>query len=597
LRDYDDPGGRSVTGRLGPRLAALIATITLSFTFPAGSAVADPETPTVSADPSAPPSVDPSSPPAQPPPPPSSESPAPPSEPVQPKAADEQFDVSVAFDKPSYNTGDQVWFTFTVKNLGSAPVSGVQATDIGGTASNFDLDYPYGWGDLDPRGKGATLEPGGTVSAHLSGRQRNPETGVNFKGYVSMLAGPAYQEFTLPFPITETFGHLGGLAFGDADNNGKADPGEELANVKLTWTYSSGANIEYSTTTDAHGRFDMPKVPTGRYSGSGTAPDGWRVGFRQITVDQSDDHADMRIRLVKPLAPGQLTAGLKFTKDTYLAGELAHLTVTLSNKGSSPLVGIVANCNRVGDSYGLNGMDEGWGALAKGGVDIAAGATKVLDVTEKVPAAALTFGRVEISCDFGFEGVDDVENSPNPRDSANVPGGLGGIRGTIGYWSSGQGSGRPEKFIQGTRVVLAGNGPCPILAETTTDMFGYFEFTGLIAARYSVYFVLPAGWKHLYSEGTDHHDGTDHDVQVEDGHLNDFSVMVVPGQDTSSPPPAQPAECTPVTPDPPAEVISVTHAGLAHTGSDVIDMAGLGVIALLFGASVVAATRRRSSAN
>jgi hypothetical protein len=519
---------------------------------------------------------------------------------VKPKPAEnQQFDVSVTFDKPSYNTGDQVWFTFTVKNLGTTRVTGVHATNLGATDSNFDLDYTSQWGDLDPLRKGATLDPGGTVSAHLSGRQRNPEAGVNFKGYVSMLPGQAQQEFALPFPITKTFGHLGGLAFGDANNNGKADPGEELANVRLTWTYNSDAFIRYSAKTDTHGRFDMPKVPTGVYTRTGTAPDGWQVGLRQTTVDQSDDNADMRIRLVKQLADGQLTASLKFTKDTYQADELAHVTVTVSNKGSTPLSGIVASCNTIGNSYDLNGTGEGWGVLARGGLDIAAGETKVLDVTEKVPAAALTVGTVGVDCQFGFEGVDDFSHNPTPRDYAKVPGGLGGIRGTVAYWPKGQEQGKPKQFIPGARVVLAGDGPCPILAETTTDMFGYFEFTGLIAGKYAVYVVLPAGWKHLYDDGIPDHDGTQRDVHVQDGYVSEFSLMVVPGQDTSSPPPVQPAECTPVTPvtpGTPTEVITVTHADLAHTGSDVIDMAGIGVIALLAGASVVVATRRRSSA-
>ncbi|TCO64431.1 SdrD B-like domain-containing protein [Actinocrispum wychmicini] len=584
-------------GRSVARIAAFISTLTVTLTYAAGLAGADQETPTPSAEPSTSATADPpsSSPPSSAPSAPSSADPslpasanrsehAKPAEPAPPKAADTQpnLDVDVKFGKAAYTSGEQFSATVTVKNVGESPVT-VRALEQFPTSADFVLDYPS-WGPLAFSGKGVPLAPSESVAATVTGHQRNAEaTSVQFAGDILDPTGLHIKHFAASFAITRTDGRIGGLVFGDKNNNGQADPGEELGGVTLSLGYRWGPST-FTTGTDHAGRFSLPAIPTGAYFLSGTAPDGWRISSRAITVDQSDRNEDLRIRAVKPLH-GELAVQLRFTQDTYKVGDIAHVTVTLANSGSGPVTGIVANCNRVGNGDELTGKGPGWGDLAADGVTVAAGETKILDVTEAVPQAAFTSGRLFVACDFGYAGVENPESDPSDFDSARVPGGIGGIVGDIMYTPP---SG-PRQPIPGVRVVLTNHEHCPIVAETTTDANGVFEFTNLpVGPDYTVFMFPPAGWKAKFGDLTS-------DALVFDGAPARLGIEFVPGDATPPTLPTQPADCAPPAQgSPPAVVTPEGHAGLASTGADVIGLSRFGAVVLLVGVATVMYGRRRS---
>ncbi|WP_165960596.1 carboxypeptidase-like regulatory domain-containing protein [Actinocrispum wychmicini] len=229
--------------------------------------------------------------------------------------------------------------------------------------------------------------------------------------------------------------------------------------------------------------------------------------------------------------------------------------------------------------FQLRGTGPGWGDLVVGGVNVDAGETKVLDVSEKVPEASVKFGRVMVGCTFNYAGLYDPEHEPSAGDRALLPGGIGGIRGDAAYFPQGRDHGGPRQPIAGVRVVLTSEGRCPIVAEAISDANGFFEFTNLpVGPDYKLFAFPPAGWR-ITNEDREEFIWLLRDKPV-DGWL-DF----IPGD---GPLPTQPADCTP-----PAVVTPAAHGGLASTGANVIGLSGFGAVALLVGAAAVFSTRRR----
>lgn len=497
-----------------------------------------------------------------------------------------QVDVTADFDKPSYITGDHVQVKVTVKNVGTVAAA-FTANNLSG--QGLLTDSGGMWGPLDQSGKGVQLQPGESASATIAGHQIDPEADtVRFVGYV-MAGGVQIKDFAIPIPITKTVSHASGFVFGDKNHNGKADPGEELTGAKLTWSYRWGINglPKYTATSDDTGHFSFPRIPTGTYQSSATAPDGWLIEFRQITLDPTGTD-NLQFKGVKSIA-GELTASVKFTQHTYQVGDLAHVTVTLANKSSHSLLGIVANCNRAGFGYELTGTGPGWGDLAGDGVNLASGETKVLDVTEAVPQAAFDVGHVFVACDFGFAGIDDPTGDPRDGDVASVPGGIGEVQGQITYDPEGHGPGKPRQPVADVRIVLTSDEHCPIVAETKSDANGAFAFTNLpVGPEYQLFLFPPAGWKVTFDNPTS--------IDVRVNGPASVSLNVEPGDATLPALPTQPADCAPPAVVSSVDVTPESHSGLASTGANVIGLTGFAVITLFLGAAAVVSSRRRRTA-
>jgi LPXTG-motif cell wall-anchored protein len=333
-----------------------------------------------------------------------------------------------------------------------------------------------------------------------------------------------------------------------------------------------------------------------------TQVDGWTVLTQSIDVDQSGKNDNLRVRVVKSLW-GVLTAEMKFTKDSYAPGDLAHVTVTLSNSGASPLTGIVAYCNREVHSHALRGL--AWGDLSSWsrGVTVPPGRTKTFDVTEHVPDGAFRAGFVVAGCRFGHYGDGNFYDMPEARDTAPVPGGIGTIKGAITYYP--QGPGGPAEPVAGARVVVVDERPCHV-AEQLTAKDGGFEFVNLRAGPgYSLYFYPPAGWRMLDKNPVTQFWVSDGDISMTEteagkgeGQLPALPAEAAgcrPGPTTSSEPPANnpPATDPPTGPAPQARPAG---PDLANTGADDVPMlAALGVLAVLLGSGLMLATRRRDT--
>lgn len=315
------------------------------------------------------------------------------------------------------------------------------------------------------------------------------------RGHVYDETGFGVGTFDSSVPIIRVRGHAAGVVYGDGNGNGALDAGEQLPGATLTLWYVHG-NGTYTATSDAAGKFSFD-VSAGDYTLGGEVVDGWLIPWKAVRIDPGTP--DLLVRGAPPLN-GALAVSMAFTQDSYQPGELAHLTVTLANSGSTPLIGIVAACNRIGDGYLLNGTGPGWGDLVwNRGVTIAAGETRTFDVSETVPQASLDRGKVVAAYDFGYSEV-DLDNHVDARVEAAVPGGKAVVEGAIGVVDD---RGEVTRGVAGTEVVLVSDRHCPVTGRQSSDENRHFLFEDVAPGpEYRLYFLTPSGWKTKYENPT-----------------------------------------------------------------------------------------------
>lgn len=443
-------------------------------------------------------------------------------------AAGGRIDVSVTFDKPSYGTGDEVRATVKLTNNNSGRAAGLTVFQI---FDPIDLYVPYGgWGVLRDR-PGLTLESGQSFELTVSGQVRDPEqTTTALRGTVFDETGFGVGTFDSRVPVTRVPGRATGVFYADRNGDGVLDAGEPLAGAEFTLRYTTGTR-NYTATSDAEGKFTFD-LPAGEYTLGGDVVDGWLVRWQTVRI--TPDTPDLLVRGAPPLN-GALTASLAFTQDSYQPGDLAHLTVTLANSGSTPMTGIVAACNRIGDGYLLNATGPGWGDLVwNRGVTIAAGETRTFDVSETVPQASFNRGKVVAACDFGYSEV-DIENHANARAEAAVPGAKAVVEGTIGVVDD---RGEVTRGLAGTEVVLVSDRHCPVTGRRTSDENGHFLFEDVAPGpAYQLYFLTPSGWK------TKHENPTGIEVQGPPENHYAYRIAAEEGDAPRPDVPVNPADC------------------------------------------------------
>ncbi|MDX3188486.1 SdrD B-like domain-containing protein [Streptomyces sp. MN03-5084-2B] len=570
--------------------AAVTAAAVLTGTF-AGPAGADEPTPTAT---SAAPST--AEAPA------SSEAPAPSSTEPENKAAaaqpqdapapHAQIKVSVIDFVGDHASDKEIHFRFQLTNTGDATATGVWVIQHLDRPTDLQVGDVPGWNDLTSYGKGIKLEPGQTYELAMTGHIRDiGKDTVTFRGAVfdGSQSGGANPDFDESAKVIRAEGDASGVVYGDKNGNGVRDSGEALAGIKLTLRYVHG-DVSYTATSDENGNLTF-NVPAADYYIGGDVVNGWLFPWRVVHIGAG---TKLDLRGAPPLN-GALKASMKFTKDSYQVGDALHLTVTLSNSGKIPLVGIVAGCNRVGNPYILQGDGLGWGDLVwSRGVTIGAGETRTFDVTDTVPEASFNRGFVAAACDFGYSEVDS-ENHVEANTRATVPGGVGAIVGEVEVVSD---QGQVVRGVPGVKVVLTAEQACPVIGEQTTDEKGHFEFHKLVPGLdYSVYFLPPKGWRIKYDNPTSA------DVFAPEDRPESLGIQAEEGDAPLPTVPANPADCTAVTP------ASTTPAaaggtgggqsgasGLASTGVDAAGLGGLALIALALGGGLVFGARRRRSA-
>lgn len=555
------------------RLGLAVIAALLSLGTATTMATADPTSP-----PSEPPPSSESSPPSEPSTPPSSEPSTPPSsEPSTPpeesgeKATTKDVTVTAVFGKPSYDTGEDMTISLALKNTG--------AEDI-----KVSANFPARWNVPNAIHVTATttfkeyqeltIAAGETVTNVLTGSVVDPDaTSGKLSVSVSGPGGPVESTFTVP--VNKKLATVTGRVFHDRNGNGQQDRGEGV-NARLEWDNKVNNNYEPSVTAGTDGAFSIELVP-GPYRVRGSS------GYYLVTPQDVTVPASGVDDLVFEARPSlrQLEVSMAFTKDSYEPTEAPSVRVTLTNNNSLPVSEVVADCYHGTEWPNLTGTGAGWGDLAAGGVTVPGKSTKVVTVTEPMPATAENYGFVAVDCVFAYAELTGDLDNPRASAEAAVPGKTGDLHGSI---SAAQGA-----AVGGWRVALTGkDGKCPIVAETKTDERGSFTLKNVPVGQYEVY-VVPPTTKWLF-KGTNHKP-----VTVVAGRHNQVTFIAFTS-DNDTPWPAPPS-CGdgggggPGT-TPPAPQGS-PNPGLAYTGASMLVPGAIGLLALLAGVGAVLVTRRR----
>jgi hypothetical protein len=553
----------STYARLG--LVSVAAALCLAAAAaPAGAQPSGPATTEPSAPPgSTPPSGEPppaSSPPASSPP-----SSSPPSS-NEPKRLS-VLEVSATFDKPAYRTGETMTIRFRVGNELGVRIDRLRVHQTE-TPDAIQTDYGS-WGELNNE-TGVTIEDGGDRTFVVTGRVSNPEVET------AVLAGTLYQaypgtnpltQFSYRVPMNPTFGHAAGIVYDDRNHNGRYNRGEPgLPGARVQAINSLYPEDEYTAVTGADGAFTFPRLPTVSFEASVTAP-GWQVTGQQFTVGETGADS-LRLAAVRSL--DKLAADVKFGKDVYRSGDRVAVKVTLTNSGSRPVSGIVANCADYG-GISLSGTGPGWGALAGRGVTVGAKQTRVLTVRENLPYRAVAQGMVEVACSFGYR--PQYYGGPWADDRARVTGAFGNLVIDV-------------DGVPGVRVVAVTAAHCPIVGDATSNAKGRIRFQNLPAGEYRLYVYPPGNQDSVYGNPA---------YAVVVGNTTQKLVLEL-GQRVFPLPglPKQPAGCTKVAPvKTPAPQGKADTGGLAYTGASVLTIGVIGLVVLVVGTASVVATRRR----
>jgi hypothetical protein len=414
--------------------------------------------------------------------------------------------VTVTFDKAEYTTADLITVTETVTNHSGSTVSGVHAPLGGAPSGASELVGDTNGSNpalasLLHNGPGVDLAAGQSVSETFTGYAADPTkptVGVAPTFFVddghSGGGIPVGSGTPVTAKLTETFGDVSGVVFIDKNGNGKPDPGEGFAGATVDVSRQGNVPNQPKATTDADGRFGLAHQPTGPYGlfverlSGGWIPRPLNIAHPgQLMLTTAGLVTDFVAE--RPLSE-RLHATIAFDQPNYQVGDTAHVTVTLSNSGSTPINGIVADCNRVGDYNELKGTGPGWGALARTwsdpppqGVAVAAGETKTFHVTDTVPAAAREYGYVEASCQFGPQ-ADNPEGYPSAQDTAKVLG-L-----TVDFPL--QLTDTSGNAVANTKVYLLDHfGNHAPLAHAVSDAGGHVVFPALNVGLYTLYVVGP----------------------------------------------------------------------------------------------------------
>jgi hypothetical protein len=323
------------------------------------------------------------------------------------------FVVTGHFDKAAYDFGDDVTTTLTITNSSDQTATGLVGQDYG------DIDYSdEAWGAFRPDGPGATLHPGESVVLVLTAEVSPPwDEAIDLTLVVSGDT-VGFSSVELSAPFARSLNDLSGTVYFDHDENGVIDQYEGQAGVHVTAEQSWTGN-KLVTSTDQEGRFRFGDVPAGEYSLSFDNTDTLIAPFLTATVTAGGEN-DVTAELTRPRSE-TLRASVRFTANTYAAGDRAELVVRLFNSGTRPATGITALCTGSGTPNELIADPIGWGALAEGGagVTIPAGTTRTYRVWNTVPDAARQWGVFVANC--LFDSTFD-RGSPLAQDHAKVPG-------------------------------------------------------------------------------------------------------------------------------------------------------------------------------
>lgn len=328
--------------------------------------------------------------------------------------------VTVTPDRAEYPAGEDLGLTLTVKNKGDAPAPNVR---LGYESTQAWL--VTGAGDLSSR---PSLAPGMEKSFRVVLRPSDPTTEsvpFQFRATIDGIADPTPGDNgrDLSLKIRQVKGSASGVIYVDANNNGRFDQGEGLANSYFVARGGTPAGSVWGH-GDANGAFKVWSAIAGKYTISQVGNDQRAVkpGHAEFVIEAGKE-AYFEVPVVAPVRES-LTVTMAFDKPKYHVSEKPGLNITLKNSSSLPLERIVAVCNGYGPEY-LN--SDNFSALHPDGpgVTVPANGETTVFVTTDMPK--LTNPWIYANCFFGNNG----RNTNGAAWFGNVRADVAGVNGAF----------------------------------------------------------------------------------------------------------------------------------------------------------------------
>lgn len=496
---------------------------------------------------------------------------------AEPVAEAVDLALTVTFDKPAFFADESITARARVTNNGTAPASRVLLESTGNLMS-------HNWGGFGY--DGTRIEPGQTVEGTIDSRVSTADDLLTLIVTARTTAEPdvepADNTVTLTVPITVVRGTFSGTVYGDRNGSGAMDPGEALAGLEVV-VNGGHPDAEYTTTTDAAGRFAFSGLPRGDYRIGFAAPE-WSFVWKSYAVDGEDD-PDLVFRGARPIV-SQLTASAGLDRSAYGVGDTAIVTLTLTNSDAVPIPDLTAVAYSNSAAIDL-------GELAQGGpgVTIPANAGRTFRISVAVDRHAADSGYLYVTCTFGAP--PHSNGSVTATAEARIPGAVAAkVTGLVaqqlpvpGVTTMGPPAFGPR--VPDLKVYLRDQFTGEIIARATTGAAGEFEFRDVPAGAHQLGLVGP--WRIVYG-------GPRFYVGVHEGGLGPIGhlVLVAPGPDQPDPDPA-PQPGAPTTPAPVPPDAGPWQQQLAATGANVVWLALGGLLTLLTGVALVLRPRRRKA--
>ncbi|MCG8920821.1 SdrD B-like domain-containing protein [Lentzea sp. CC55] len=477
------------------------------------------------------------------------------------------LEYEVKFDKPRYESHETVRAELVVTNTGGMPAERFRVDN-----GTYDVEFADAqWGDADRHGPGVRIAGGESRTFSLSGGIRHFTGGKLqlwlYFGYSGM-PNDHPRHVNASAEVVQTRGDLTGVVYVDRNHNRRQDPGEAAGGAVVE--INGGAPHGYfKTVTDAEGRYEFKNIPSGDYTAGYKLDGGWVV---------HRESGEPQVRVL-PGAPKRLTAraerpyteALKVTtvldRPVYAVGDDVRITVTLTNKGSYALTDVQAGCARYENTWPVQAN---WGELHEPGLTLAAGETKTVVVSAKVPEEARRTSKVVVHCGFA-PWVRWNEDVVVGYDWASVPGGTGTVRAQLAHDEDRDLRAGPGELLPGVRVRLMTEPEYGgVVAEAVTNAEGVLTYDRVPAGTY--WLQVDGPWRF---EG-----GYTGEVRASPEGDAFHLVFVVPQS----------------APAPPGTGDTGGHRGggaLARTGASVLGLGLVGALLVAFGLGAGVVGRRR----
>jgi hypothetical protein len=492
------------------------------------------------------------------------------------------FEIKAEFGRQSYDLDEFIDVKVVVTNIGTGHAATLRmGARSPGPGSHLEFASEQ-WGDARNFGPGVELRPGESREFLITGRAPwyTPNGVVRFNPVVEgQDSNPANNSVEIEAPLTAARGAVSLLVYGDENENGERDAGEELAGSEVSLKRLTGVN-EYPGKTDANGRLLLENLVVGTYVAT-TMPGDWISAGERTFSSSENAVTEVEIRTVRPLSH-RLKASVRFTQRTYAPGDAYEMDVEITNNTGADIPAVHAFCSGPGGRGEIANTAPGWGGLAYEGpgVPVRNGETTRLRVSGQLPEEAGDIGFASAYCDFG----PDLHQPGNPaaRDRVSVVGRSGDLHGILLH---------DEQPVPNTVVVLVNALTRQIVSRGISGRNGEFVVTHLPVGLYEPVVLGP--WKAEIRTDLPY-------LQVSTtSHQYVQRVSLEPGPEVTDPgypPPGdQPRPGEPAPPSGGGGGGGGPDTVLAKTGVSVL---GLGVVAVLlmaFGIGARAAARRRTT--